>query len=133
MAKEIQKTTVKGLFERDDKILLVKDQKGFWELPGGRINHGEDPEEALQRELNEELGWSQVSIKDIIDSWSFTSTVGDIHYQFIVLTYACITNEEKIKKNDEYTEYRWVPVLEIDSLTMREGYKKTIKQFLTKG
>lgn len=130
MTKKIQKTTVKSIFERDGKILLVKDSKGVWELPGGRINHGEDPKKALKRELKEELGWTKIDIKNIIDSWSFTSEVDDTHYHFIVLTYACASDEQHIKENDEYTEYKWVPAEKIDDLDMKNGYKKTIKKFL---
>lgn len=132
MAKQTQNTTVKALFEKDKKILLVKDPKGVWELPGGRIDHNEEPEQALQRELQEELGWSKVDIKNIIDSWSFSSEVDGISYHFIVLTYACISDQDKIKENDEYTEYRWVPIDEIRSLNMRDGYKKSIEKFLSK-
>lgn len=130
MAKKTQKTTVKALFEKDKKILLVKDPKGIWEMPGGRIEHGETPEEALKRELQEELGWNNVDIKNIVDSWTFSSEVDDTQYHFIILTYICDSSEEEIKENDEYTEYRWVPVDEIDGLNMRDGYKKTIKKFI---
>ena len=130
MAKKTQKTTVKALFEKDKKILLVKDPKGVWEMPGGRIEHNEEPEQALRRELKEELGWSNVDIKNIVDSWSFSSEVDNTKYHFIILTYACDSSEEVIKENEEYTEYRWVPVDEIDDLNMRDGYKKTIKKFL---
>lgn len=129
MIKKIQQTTVKGLFEKDGNILLVKDLKGVWELPGGRINHGEKPQEALRRELNEELGWTKIAIKNIVDSWSFSSKIEDANYHFIVLIYSCISSEEKIKKNDEYAEYKWIPVSKIQDLNMRDGYKKTIKIF----
>ncbi|MBU1202750.1 NUDIX hydrolase [Patescibacteria group bacterium] len=130
MTKKTQKTTVKALFEKDKRILLVKDPKGVWEMPGGRIEHGETPEKALKRELKEELGWNNVDIKNIVDSWTFSSEVDDTNYHFIILTYVCDFGEEEIKENDEYTEYRWVPVDEIDGLNMRDGYKKTIKKFI---
>lgn len=130
--KNKEQTTVKALFSKDKKILLVKDPKGVWELPGGRIDHGEEPEQALRRELQEELGWSKIDIKNIIDTWNFSSEVDDTKYHFIVLTYACTSDEDKIKENDEYTEYRWIPVDEIDGLNMRDGYKQSIKKFLSK-
>ena len=44
----------------EDELLLVErainPQKGYWDLPGGFIEYGENLEQGLQRELNEELG-----------------------------------------------------------------------------
>ncbi len=52
---------VAGILLRDGKILLAqrKEAASFalkWEFPGGKIEPGESPEEALERELREELG-----------------------------------------------------------------------------
>ena len=54
------------LIDRDGRVLLSqrssgKSMAGLWEFPGGKVENGEVPEEALIRELNEELG---------IDTWS---------------------------------------------------------------
>ena len=54
------------LIDRDGRVLLSqrpsgKSMTGLWEFPGGKIENGEVPEEALIRELKEELG---------IDTWS---------------------------------------------------------------
>jgi len=55
-----------ALVDRDGRVLLAqrpegKSMAGLWEFPGGKIETGESPEEALIRELQEELG---------IDTWA---------------------------------------------------------------
>ena len=52
---------VAGLLKKDKKILVGQRPEnhslaGLWEFPGGKIEIGESPEQALARELNEELG-----------------------------------------------------------------------------
>ncbi|MCK6596807.1 MAG: (deoxy)nucleoside triphosphate pyrophosphohydrolase [Bdellovibrionaceae bacterium] len=52
---------VAGLLKKDKKILVGQRPEnhslaGLWEFPGGKIEIGESPEQALSRELNEELG-----------------------------------------------------------------------------
>lgn len=48
--------TVRALVVRGRSILLVSDDGSYWYTPGGRIEHGEEAQEALVRELREETG-----------------------------------------------------------------------------
>ncbi|GHA48094.1 NTP pyrophosphohydrolase [Amylibacter ulvae] len=55
-----------ALIDTDGRVLLAqrpegKSMAGLWEFPGGKVESGEKPEDALIRELNEELG---------IDTWA---------------------------------------------------------------
>ncbi|WP_075181932.1 pyrimidine (deoxy)nucleoside triphosphate diphosphatase [Pantoea sp. 1.19] len=52
---------VAGIITRDGRLLLAQrpsggDQPGLWEFPGGKVEAGESQQDALRRELTEELG-----------------------------------------------------------------------------
>ena len=44
------------LDETRKKFLVAQEDNGMWELPGGGLEHGESPRDALQREIKEEMG-----------------------------------------------------------------------------
>ena len=60
-ARDILLVVACALVDADGRILLAqrppgREMAGLWEFPGGKLKPGETPEEALIRELNEELG-----------------------------------------------------------------------------
>ena len=50
------KIAVSVIVLRGDRVLLLKEQEGHWQLPGGGVDPDEDPLLALFRELKEETG-----------------------------------------------------------------------------
>ena len=61
ITKPILLVVAAALVDRDNRVLLAqrpqgKTLAGLWEFPGGKLNADETPEQALVRELNEELG-----------------------------------------------------------------------------
>lgn len=56
MADSTWPISVKGILERTHKVLLMLNERQEWELPGGHIELGESPQEALKREFSEETG-----------------------------------------------------------------------------
>lgn len=51
------RVSVKALvIEGTDRFLLVREDNGLWELPGGGLDFGESPQQGLQREIFEEMG-----------------------------------------------------------------------------
>ncbi len=64
---------MKALIKNEkDQILLVKEKSDKWDLPGGGLDHGEEPVDGLRRELREEIGVTDnIDIGNIIDQKSF--------------------------------------------------------------
>jgi ADP-ribose pyrophosphatase YjhB (NUDIX family) len=73
------KVVVIGLVVHRAKVLLVRrasePAKGLWSLPGGYMDAGEMPAEALQRELHEEVGLP-IQIVRFMDFFPIASTHG---------------------------------------------------------
>lgn len=48
--------SVKGICFIDGKVILLQNERGEWDLPGGKMGRRENVQEALRREVHEELG-----------------------------------------------------------------------------
>lgn len=122
--------SIKGVVAIAGKFVLLKNERGEWELPGGRIEAGESPELCLVREIEEELG-IQAGVACILDTWLFEVLPGK---HVFIATYACTTKEstaEVIQISHEHKEVRLFTLEEALNLNMPEGYKASLKKYGT--
>jgi 8-oxo-dGTP pyrophosphatase MutT (NUDIX family) len=118
--------SVKGVVIRGGKVILLRNEREEWELPGGKLEQAESPERCLAREIAEELQLV-VEVESILDSWLYTIVPG---VAVLVLTYGCVeSSRAEPSLSSEHKELRWFPVSEIESLRMPEGYKASIKSW----
>jgi len=127
---EILSTTIKGLFQNQKgKILIAKSVRDeFWELPGGKIEYGEQPEETLRREAKEEFGIEHFEILRLFGAFSFLATDEEGDWQFNVIVYLCKMAESQLSVSAEHEEYKWILPTEAHNFPMREGYYRLIEK-----
>lgn len=119
--------TVKGIVVFQNKVLLMKrvkpssDGLGYWELPGGGLEYGETPNEALLRELKEETG---LEIKIIKPIYTFTKIRKE--YQTVGIGYLCIPTNNQVVISNEHTEYRFCKEVEAKKLLDKEIFEDIV-------
>ena len=114
---------------RDDKILLVRraksPAKGFYSLPGGRVEFGETLHAALRREVREETaleieiaglaGWREV----------LPGTSGGGHYLIMSFAARWIAREPVL--NDEHDDFKWLAPDHFGDLKLTGGLPEVIR------
>jgi ADP-ribose pyrophosphatase YjhB (NUDIX family) len=108
---------VAGIIEFNGGILLVRrnhePRKGFWDLPGGFIDYNETAEEALVRELKEELSCSLVSYSYLC-SCPNTYTYASVDYFTCDMIFVCsVDSGAPIVLNKEIMELACVKIPDI--------------------
>ena len=119
-------TSVKGVLVVEGRVLLVKNSRDEWELPGGRPEEGEEHAQTLAREFMEELS-IKISMSALLDSYLFEVIPG--RHVFIV-TYGCeLIGEFQPVVSEEHDEYCMWPLNRISELNLPEMYKRSIEKW----
>lgn len=123
---------VAGLIIRDGKLLIAKrpgdkHMGGRWEFPGGKIERGESPEQALERELNEELG-IETEAGRIYHAVAHSYPEKDV----LLLFYRCRLISGEPKPIEE-ADVRWISEAEIGSYSWAEADVPVVRQIARDG
>jgi 8-oxo-dGTP diphosphatase len=117
---------VAGIIFKKDKILIArrkvgKSLAGKWEFPGGKIED-ETPQQALQRELIEEMGLRICEIEYVA-----TNSHKYPDFEIILHAYRCQTNGQPQKLTD-HDKISWATIEELSKYDFAEADKPIIKK-----
>lgn len=106
---------IKSVNEKGEQVIFATQRgygefKGGWEFPGGKIEKGETPSEALKREIMEELD-TEIVVGELIDAVEYD-------YPEFHLSMDCfwceIINGDLVLK--EHEDARWLTVEQLDDV-----------------
>lgn len=128
MSTQSTRISAYGLVTNDDRILLcrlsdiVADAAGHWILPGGGLDWGEDPVDAVVREVGEETGLKVNYVGDLLDVDSrVIKFSGDrqVHSIRIVYQADVLNGELKVEKKGGSTDAcAWFTLEEANKLPL---------------
>ena len=119
---------IKAIILKDGKVLIMKRSmkedhaQGSWDIPGGKIDFGENPIDCLNREVMEESGL-EVEIIKLMRVWSFLKNP---QTQIIGITMLCKYKSGEVKLSEEHTDFKWIEPKEINDYDALYGVKKDV-------
>lgn len=116
-----------AILVREQRILLAKKSDGQWEFPGGKIEPGETPEEALSRELFEELG-IRVAPENALYVQEIEFHVAEVPHRLMAFEVTEFQSEPTAKLHDAVT---WVDRQELPGYALMTNDKVLLEEYLT--
>lgn len=118
--------SVKGVLVAAGRVLLLANERGEWELPGGRPEPGESERAALVREMREETGL-EVVIGARIGQEGLEVLPGRI---VEIVSYGCVSKDlDSLRLSGEHRGHLWAPVAalpSLPSLPLPDVYRRAI-------
>ena len=99
---------------------------GLWDIPGGELDFGEDPREAMLREIREECGLEMNDIT-LFDVYGEVDQNGNY---WVTLAYYGVSKDGEVQLSYEHTKWKWVTVEEFLKLESPPKIERFVRKFL---
>lgn len=109
------KVAIGIIFDAQQRVLVTqrpphKPYGGYWEFPGGKLEHNEDPAHALAREMQEEIGIQIISSQHWGDIWHEHAGTTQL---MIFAIYDYLGMPQRL---EHQPDMQWIPISELDHL-----------------
>ena len=119
------------MLNSQNQVLIIQRSKGrrhenMWEFPGGIVEFGELPEEALAREIKEEVNLD-IDILRYMYSWKWIEN----NEQVVGLSYLCRCKDDSaLKLSFEHSHYKWISIDELLDSELDSDIKRNLKNVM---
>lgn len=120
----LYRVAIRVLIIQNNKVLLVKEQEGWWAFPGGGVDHGEAVESTLTREVEEELGVParEVSSDFQIAYYNIGTVVKGVPRMNIY--FKASVPEQSLRKTSHVAKWQWFTKDEFLQAELNPSYDK---------
>jgi mutator protein MutT len=124
---------VGAIIIRGEEVLLAQRGKepryGEWSIPGGAVELGEKLEEAITREVNEEVNVA-VRIGEVVEVLDriFRDPAGRVQYHYVLVDFLCQHLSGEGSPSSDALEMKWVHLSEVSRYCLPERTKRVIQK-----
>jgi len=132
MSGKYQKITASGLLVKENKVLVIRRSSaesyltGYYELPGGKVDFGDHPKEALEREFIEEVNLKVIALHPY-RVFTYISDKGNRHTVELVYFVQLDDDANNIRLSEEHDDFKWISAKKADYLQISDEVKMNIK------
>ncbi len=111
----------------------IKPYMGYWDIPGGFLQNGEQPEDGLRREIREELGVEIYNPKlffAVVDNYPREDIPEEASFTLCLYHICTIEKNATLKAEDDITESQWFYLDKPPKNLSFEGNKKALRAAL---
>jgi 8-oxo-dGTP diphosphatase len=103
--------------------------KGYWSLPGGAVETGEQLNEALRREVLEETGL-EVDPRAVVEIFEriIRDSEGKVEYHFVVIDYLCKATGGDLGPSGDAARVEWIRRRDLGQYKITEGTLEVIER-----
>jgi 8-oxo-dGTP pyrophosphatase MutT (NUDIX family) len=116
--------SVKGVLLDEGCVVLLQNERREWELPGGKLEIGESPEECVVREIREEPGL-EVEVGPLIEAFVYEVLPGA---SVLILTYGCFAEDPRgLSHSEEHSDVGIFGLDDLEGIVLPRGYERSIR------
>ena len=116
--------SIKGVLYEGGRVVLLENERGEWELPGGRLEPGETPEGCLAREVREELGIA-VEVGPLLDCWVYHVLP---QREVVIVTYGLRrSGKGDLRVSEEHRRIGLFSIDHIGRIPLPRGYHRAVR------
>jgi ADP-ribose pyrophosphatase YjhB (NUDIX family) len=133
----VQRVSTYGLARDGDAVLMVRIANfgggdiGKWMLPGG-VDHGETPEQAVVREVEEETGY-RVTVDRLLEVASDHRTLDngtDFHGIYVIYAVTVLSGEPQAEAAGSTDEVGWVEIANLPDVPMLQAFRSILNRWI---
>ncbi len=122
-----------ALIIKDRKVLMCQRRENklyplYWEFPGGKLEQGETPFQALQRELSEEL---VITVSEAEEWFEDTMTYSNALTYHV--TFFLVRDFEGVLVNTEFNSVNWFRAEDLDFIQQLPGNLNILEKIAAEG
>ena len=128
-----KETIVRAIITKSGSMLLCRSfEEGHYFLPGGHIEDGETPQEALDRELQEEIGVPVVKKDFITEVENSFVQQGQVKEEVFYVYKAELASMEEVRSWEDHIAYEWIPITDLRKVDFKpQKFLSEIERLIT--